>query len=412
VTLLLAALLFLEPQDLERTSSFRFQSFDAGLPRSGQWRHGFAVADMNGDGLPDLAFTSPRKQSGPPVIFLNQRHGQWARWQATQFPAMPFDYGAVAAADFDGNGANDLAIASHYRGVMVVLGDGRGTFVASPEGLTFATSPRATAPFSSRAIIATDWNADGRIDVAALSDGPRPGDPTVQLGVTVYENLGSAWKATRATTGDAVFGDAIAAGDVDGDALPDLVTASHDSRDQRVLRLGSDGALASRAVELMLPSWTVRAADLHDFNGDGREEIVIGYSATEPRQAVIELVSFPAGSAPPWRLWTDPTTEVAGIATGDINGDGAADIVAALQDGRLLTFRGDGRGFVTRDVEIAPPEWRRGCAAYAVRLADLDGDARDEVIASFAGEGSGCASGGGVEVWRTTQTAKRRAVGR
>ncbi|HEX8412115.1 MAG TPA: VCBS repeat-containing protein [Thermoanaerobaculia bacterium] len=410
---LLAALVSLESPDLERTSLLRFQPYDAGLPRSGQWRHGFAVADMNGDARPDLAFSSPRKQPGPPVILLNEGNGQWRRWQEAKFPALPFDYGAVAAADFDGNGTNDLAIGSHYRGVMVVLGDGRGTFVASPDGFTFPASRQAPpAPFSSRAVVAVDWNRDGRMDVAALSDGPRPLVSGVQLGVTVFENLGSAWKQTRASReSDVVFGDSIATGDVDGDGLPDLVTASHNTADPRVLRLGSDSALERREVQTLLRPDVIRAVDAHDFDGDGRDEIVIAYtSPAEPRQATIELVSFPAGSGPPRRLWSGERIDVVSLAAGDVNGDGAPDVVAGLQDGRLLTFRGDGRGFVTRDIDIEPPQWRRGCTPYGVRLADVNGDARDEIVAAFAGEESGCASNGGVEVWRTVPAARRRAV--
>ena len=388
-----------------------FHPFDAGLPRSGQWRHGFAVADMNGDGRPDLAFTSPRKQPGPPVIYLNEGGGRWKRWQEARFPALPFDYGAVAAADFDGNGANDLAVASHYRGVTVVLGDGRGTFVASQEGLTFRSpaSPEGSAPFSSRAVVATDWNADGRPDVAALSDGPRPGDRGVQLGVTVYENLGSAWKATRATESDVVFGDAIAAGDVDGDGLPDLVTASQNAADRRVLRLGADGALSRRELGTSLPAATVHAVELYDFDGDGRDEILMAYtSATEPRRAVIDVLSFPAALHPPRRLLDETSARAAAVAAGDVNGDGLGDAVAALDDGRLLLFRGDGPASLTLDTTLPPPSWRRACAPFAVRLADLDGDRRAEIIASFAGDASGCTSGGGVEVWRLAQPKRRR----
>lgn len=381
-----------------------FQPVDSGLPKTGMWRHGFAVADMNGDGRPDLVFTSPRKEPGPPVIFLNEGNGHFARWEQTKFPALAFDYGAVSAADFDGDGATDLAVGSHYRGVIVLLGDGHGTFIAVSDGFAFPST------FSSRALTVTDWNADGRLDVAALSDGPRP-LANVQLGVTVFENLGSAWKPTRAMTSDFIFGDSIAAGDVDGDGLPDLVTASHNISDPRVLRLGSDGALVRRALETLLPPAVVLAVDVADFDGDGTGEIVIGYSAGTPGAASLELVSFPAGSRPTQQLWSEEGAGVAAIATGDLNGDGAIDIVAALHDGRLLTFRGDGNGSVTRGGDVSPSAWRHGCPAYAVRLADLDADTRAEIIATFAGE-SGCPSGGGIEVWRTApeQSNRRRSV--
>ncbi|HYK03974.1 MAG TPA: VCBS repeat-containing protein [Thermoanaerobaculia bacterium] len=381
-----------------------FQPFDSGLPRSGQWRNGFAVADMNGDGLPDLAFGCARKRPGPPVIFLNERNGQWRRWEEAQFPPLPFDYGAVAAADFDGNGSNDLAVASHFTGVTVVLGDGRGTFVpASQEGLIFRPpdAPEGPAPFTSRAVVALDWNRDGLADVAAMSEGPRG-----LLGVTVYENLGNAWRPVRAAAPEYVFGDVIAAGDVDGDGLPDLLTASQVTNYPRVLRFSSnpDGRLAPRQPETSLPVYLVHSAGLHDFGVDGRDELLIGYtSATSPRRAVLELLSFPAGAAPPRELWSDEGNgRIMALAAGDVNGDGSADVVAGLSDGRLLTFRGDGRAFVTRDADIPVPEWRRGCNAYTVRLADLDGDGRDEVIAGFAGESNGCTSGGGIEVWKAS----------
>ena len=363
------------------------------------WRHGFDVADMNGDGRPDLVFTSPRKQPGPPVIFLNEGNGRFARWLEAAFPALGFDYGAVAAADFDGNGTTDLAVGSHYRGVIVLLGDDQGTFVAA-SGFTYPST------FSSRALTVNDWNADGRLDIAALSDGPRPGT-SVQLGVTVFENLGAAWKATRAATSDSIHGDSITAGDVDGDGLPDLLTASANAGDHRILRLGADGALERRAIGTLLTPSVVTAVGTADIDGDGLDEIVIGYSTSTPRAASLELISFPAGSRPPVQLWTEPGGGIAAIATGDLNGDGAIDLVAALKDGRILAFRSDGHGSLVSDGDIPPSAWRQGCSAYAIRLADLDGDSRAEIIAAFAGE-SGCSSGGGIEVWRTAREQRRK----
>ena len=385
-----------------------FQPVDTGLPQTGMWRHGFAVADMNGDARPDLVFTSPRKQAGPPRIYLNQGNGRFARWEQASFPALLFDYGAVAAADFDGDGAMDLAVGSHYIGTIVLLGDGRGRFTAIPQAFIYPSM------FSSRALTVVDWNGDGRLDVAALSDGPRP-LYTAQLGVAVFENFGTAWKQTMATAPadapDKIHGDSIAAGDVDADGLADLVTASANAGDHRVLRLGSDGGLARRPIGTVLNPSTVSAVDMADFDGDGRDEILAAYSTGAPRATSLDLISFPAGSRPPVQLWAETGAAITAVATGDLDGDGAIDLAAALQDGRLLPFIGDGRGTLTPSSEISPSAWRRGCAASAVRLADLDGDGRSEIIATFAGE-SGCSSGGGIEVFRASGIAKRRRSAR
>jgi hypothetical protein len=377
-----------------------FQPLDSGLPQTGMWRHGFAVADMNGDARPDLVFTSPRKQAGPPRIFLNQGNGRFERWQEVRFPVLLFDYGGVAAADFNGDGATDLAVGSHYIGVIVLYGDGKGQFTAAPVGFVYPST------FSSRALTVIDWNADGRLDVAALSDGPRP-LYSAQLGVTVFENLGSAWKRTTADNRDTIHGDAIAAGDVDGDGLADLATASYNTGDHRVLRLGSDGGLARREAGTVLTPSIVNAVDMADFDGDGRDEVVIGYSAGTPRIAAIDLVSFPEGARPPVQLWAEEGEGIVALATGDLNADGAMDVVAALQDGRLLTFSGNGHGSLQASGEIHPSVWRSGCSASAVRLANLDGSGGDEIIATFAAE-SGCASGGGIEIFRALASSPNR----
>ena len=103
------------------------------------------------------------------------------------------------------------------------------------------------------------------------------------------------------------------------------------------------------------------------------------------------------------------------FAVGDLDGDGGTDLVAIREDGSLLTFAGDGNGFVTRDTGLPAPDWRTGCAGTHVRLADIDHDRTDEIVATFAGEpdvGSaaagtpGCASGGGVQVWKVTSTRR------
>ena len=110
------------------------------------------------------------------------------------------------------------------------------------------------------------------------------------------------------------------------------------------------------------------------------------------------MLSYPEGS----RLLVEHDRRVAAVAAGDVTGDGAAEVVAALDDGRL----------VIGDAVLEPPAWRRACSPWAVRVADLDGDGRAEVIAVFAGDAVSCTTGGGVEVWRYELPPKRRRPAR
>jgi hypothetical protein len=104
--------------DVKTVHRLDFQPLDKGLPTSGQWRHGLALADMNGDGRLDIVHGPPRKGGGQPMIFLGDGKGNWKQWAGVSFPAVPFDSGAAAVGDLNGDGRQDLVIASHLRGVV------------------------------------------------------------------------------------------------------------------------------------------------------------------------------------------------------------------------------------------------------------------------------------------------------
>jgi hypothetical protein len=98
--------------------------------------------------------------------------------------------------------------------------------------------------------------------------------------------------------------------------------------------------------------------------------------------------------------------EVSALAHGDLDGDGKLDLVALTGNGGIWVFHGDGKGFFTRETATGIPPFVGGCTGYYVRLADLDGDGKAEIVADFAGENSAmfdpdrCPSGGGVQAWR------------
>ncbi len=94
----------------------------AGLPDGGQWQTGLAVADLNGDRRPDLIVPPARGQMAPPNLFLQKADGSFEFARAGWPTDVSWDYGDVAAADFDGDGMLDLAFAIHFKASYVVHG--------------------------------------------------------------------------------------------------------------------------------------------------------------------------------------------------------------------------------------------------------------------------------------------------
>ena len=218
------------------STRLRFTPFGQGLPASGQWREGFAIADMNGDGHPDIVSGPPRKAPGAgPAIFLGNGKGSWSRWREAKFPPLAYDYGDAQVGDFNGDGHPDLALAVHLRGLIALLGDGKGGFSDSSEGLDFALGGKSA--FSSTALRLVDWNGDGRPDILALGEGPGlMGGRLVHSsrGVSLYHNLGDGkWERHASAAPNQIFGDSIAMGDFDGSGHPGFATSAsvQDRRD-------------------------------------------------------------------------------------------------------------------------------------------------------------------------------------
>jgi hypothetical protein len=367
---------------------------------------GIAAADLNNDGHVDVVGIG--RIDGEVRIHLGNGDGSFTTLDDFFTDDYPFD---VAVEDFDGDGNQDLAIAKFgdFAGISVLLGNGDGTF--GPE------TDYAPGSFLQLWSVAVgDFNGDGVPDLLGMgTDGWAllgQGNGTF-TGFNVPGNINFAGVAdfdgddrddyafpwgnldtveVRLSNGDGTFslavslsvGDepqAVTAGDVSGDGIPDLAVANLESNDVSVLLGNGDGtfgpeqrhSLGVPADELLDPWYIV----IEDLDADGLQDLVVANWYGEVFDRSLSLLYGTGGGQFSAAVTGDSRRGFAHeIAIADFDEDGAKDVARSCMNGSWVSWIfGDGHGaFVTNHHEEVS-EW-----PGAVAVGDLDGDGRLDLV--------------------------------
>jgi hypothetical protein len=183
----------------------------------------------------------------------------------------------------------------------------------------------------------------------------------------------------------------VATGDVTGDGIDDVIVGAGTGGNGRVRIF--DGASTSATPTALLdfrPFGTTYRGTVFvaagDVNGDGLAEVIASSGTGSP--AEVRVLEVSNGTIhTPTLLTTIPTFGLVNggihVAAGDLDGDGLADIIATngvTPD--VLSFHGDGTPFAGSLGKFkAFPTALRGLFAAA---GDLDADGRDDLIFSVA----------------------------
>lgn len=210
----------------------------ANLPQQSDYTHSAAAADVDGNGTIDiydgnLASGCPGCANVPPEILLNDGAGHFQI--ATN--ALPADvgqpstphYNGSALADVNGDGAPDLVLSGGHEtsGNVLLLNDGKGHFSEVPNALP----PKALGPLTEGLDVGTaDVNGDGRNDLFMISTkwDPFYQGVWIQLLINNGDNTFTDQTATRLPQKDntnpwIAFARPI---DLNGDRRPDLTTGA------------------------------------------------------------------------------------------------------------------------------------------------------------------------------------------
>jgi hypothetical protein len=336
-------------------------------------------------------------------VFTNQGDGTFAS-PTNYLDNVPVS--GIAVARIAGDPFPSI-IAGTSKGLSLLFGHANGTFTSGANLVIDASSTVGPA-----SIAVADFNQDGYPDILAAG-GTKPNTAKAYL----FLGKGKGAFATAETIPLPGTGILLAAGDVNGDGIPDFVAATSNVRSIATFISNGDGTFLSPHLFATEPVFSLVLAPMRraglldaiiasatgygvsvlrnhgngtfsdpitenvpgggtlavaDFNGDGKPDIAAqSYTG-------ITLFTGTGSTIVPFRTNTTVSLPANFVAAGDFNNDGKPDIAVDLTTGNIAVLLGDGQGGFSSPI-LSPA----GVEAAYIFCGDVNGDGNLDLITTY-----------------------------
>ncbi|MCB0857598.1 MAG: VCBS repeat-containing protein [Solirubrobacterales bacterium] len=369
------------------SASQGFGSFDA--PNSfpvGNGPEFVAADDLNGDGSTDLV--TANTTASTVSVLLGDGAGSFS-----DAPDSPFAAGgnprSVAIGNLNGGSVPDLVVTNPFSdNVSVLLGDGDGSF-GPPTSF-------ATGGDGSRNVAIGNFNTDGFADLAITN----PGNSSVNVSILLGNGTGSFSPAPGspypvsskpAFSPSSPFG--IAISNFNG-GRPDLVVGSQ-ATSIYVMFGNEDGSFSTTPDSTILsgdapatpgPESVPQGVAAGDLNADGFADIV---AANRDDNSVSVILGNGDGTFDPKTQFNAGTKPVS-VAIGNLNGGSVPDLAVANADSSpsddsVSVLLGTGGGSFGAPVSLPFPSPNPNAEPLSIGISNLNGDSLPDLFTASSG---------------------------